>query len=101
MERQALCISPSPVRCFVCTCVRVCVGSADATELFCVCRTPYDNDRFYLGCESCENWFHGKCVNITEEEVGADINTKRGQGMQTSEYTCTQPVCICSLTLLT
>jgi len=45
------------------------VFSADATELFCICRTPYDNDRFYLGCESCENWFHGKCVHITEEQV--------------------------------
>ena len=38
-------------------------------ELFCICRTPYDNDRFYLGCESCQGWYHGKCVHITEEQA--------------------------------
>lgn len=56
------------VLCFVLF-VLVVFPSADAIELFCICRTPYDNDRFYLGCESCENWFHGKCVHITEEQV--------------------------------
>jgi nucleosome-remodeling factor subunit BPTF len=38
-------------------------------ELFCICRTPYDNDRFYIGCEVCQNWFHVKCVGMTEEQV--------------------------------
>lgn len=26
----------------------------------CVCR-------FYVGCDLCNNWFHGECVGITEE----------------------------------
>ena len=25
--------------------------------------------RFYIGCDLCSNWFHGTCVNITEEQA--------------------------------
>lgn len=31
----------------------------------CMCRQPYD-DRFMIGCDCCEEWFHGKCVNVTK-----------------------------------
>jgi len=24
--------------------------------------------RFYIGCDLCNNWFHGECVGITEEQ---------------------------------
>ncbi|XP_059217057.1 nucleosome-remodeling factor subunit NURF301 isoform X2 [Stomoxys calcitrans] len=37
-------------------------------KLYCVCRTPYDDTKFYVGCDICSNWFHGDCVNITEED---------------------------------
>ncbi|XP_022221729.2 nucleosome-remodeling factor subunit NURF301 isoform X3 [Drosophila obscura] len=36
-------------------------------KLYCVCRTPYDETKFYVGCDLCSNWFHGDCVSITEE----------------------------------
>ncbi|XP_065199486.1 nucleosome-remodeling factor subunit NURF301 [Planococcus citri] len=36
-------------------------------KLLCVCRTPYDDTKFYVGCDLCNNWFHGDCVGITEE----------------------------------
>lgn len=36
-------------------------------KLYCVCRTPYDETKFYVGCDLCNNWFHGECVGITEE----------------------------------
>lgn len=35
-------------------------------KLYCICRTPYDNTKFYVGCDICSNWFHGDCVGITE-----------------------------------
>jgi ribosomal protein L40E len=31
-----------------------------------VCQTA-DDGRFYLACDLCEEWFHGECVDITEE----------------------------------
>ena len=36
----------------------------EATELFCLCRQPYDPARFMIGCDKCDGWFHAKCVNI-------------------------------------
>ncbi|VDO76970.1 unnamed protein product [Heligmosomoides polygyrus] len=40
-------------------------------ELYCTCRTPYDDNEFYVGCEGCEGWFHPRCVGITKEEAEA------------------------------
>lgn len=37
-------------------------------KLYCICKTPYDESRFYIGCDLCSNWFHGECVNISESE---------------------------------
>ncbi|VVC31946.1 Hypothetical protein CINCED_3A007015 [Cinara cedri] len=34
-------------------------------KIMCMCRTPYDSSKFYVGCDMCHNWFHGSCVNIT------------------------------------
>ncbi|KAH8692746.1 putative PHD transcription factor [Talaromyces proteolyticus] len=37
-------------------------------EIFCICRRP-DNHTWMIGCEGgCEDWFHGKCVNINQED---------------------------------
>jgi hypothetical protein len=41
-------------------------------ELFCICRTPYDNDRVMIGCEVCKDWFHIKCVHLSESMVSQD-----------------------------
>ncbi|KAL4916323.1 hypothetical protein BDW62DRAFT_107481 [Aspergillus aurantiobrunneus] len=38
--------------------------SDDDNEIFCICRKP-DNHTWMIGCDGgCEDWFHGKCVNI-------------------------------------
>ncbi|RDY05929.1 PHD finger protein ALFIN-LIKE 1, partial [Mucuna pruriens] len=29
------------------------------------CCGNYNADEFWIGCDICERWFHGKCVNIT------------------------------------
>ncbi|KAG7216183.1 hypothetical protein INR49_029032 [Caranx melampygus] len=39
------------------------------TKLYCICKTPYDESKFYIGCDLCSNWFHGACVGITEKEA--------------------------------
>ncbi|KAL3268250.1 hypothetical protein HHI36_007374 [Cryptolaemus montrouzieri] len=42
-------------------------SSSKREKLYCLCRTPYDETKFYVGCDLCNNWFHGDCVGITEE----------------------------------
>ena len=41
---------------------------ADVVErckLICVCQTPYDPRRDYIGCAGgCGEWFHPECVNV-------------------------------------
>ena len=38
-------------------------------DLFCICRTPYNQYSFYIGCDSCQEWYHGTCVGISEMEA--------------------------------
>ncbi|XP_028310256.1 nucleosome-remodeling factor subunit BPTF isoform X2 [Gouania willdenowi] len=65
-------------------------------KLYCVCRTPYDESKFYIGCDLCSNWFHGACVGITEKEAKKleDFvcnDCKRGQDGGSNE----ELYCIC------
>ncbi|XP_053388273.1 uncharacterized protein LOC128551439 [Mercenaria mercenaria] len=38
-------------------------------EVYCICNGP-DSGQFMVQCDICDEWFHGECVNITEEELG-------------------------------
>ena len=29
----------------------------------------FDFYRFYIGCEKCSDWFHGRCVGILQSEA--------------------------------
>lgn len=35
-------------------------------ELYCVCQKPYDGT-FMIECESCQQWFHPACQDMTIE----------------------------------
>ncbi|EOD07349.1 hypothetical protein EMIHUDRAFT_448575 [Emiliania huxleyi CCMP1516] len=50
---------------------------AEQGELYCICRKPYNPTWFYISCDTCGDWFHGKCVGI---------NAK--QGSRIVEYVC-------------
>ncbi|XP_062853895.1 nucleosome-remodeling factor subunit BPTF-like isoform X2 [Trichomycterus rosablanca] len=53
---------------YICAeCKRAQEGSTE--ELFCICRTPYDDSQFYIGCDRCQNWYHGRCVGILQSEA--------------------------------
>lgn len=63
------------------------------TKLYCICKTPYDETKFYIGCDLCTNWYHGDCVGITEKEAKKMddyicVECKRGQESNTEELYC-------------
>jgi hypothetical protein len=37
------------------------------SDLFCICRKPYDKDILMVQCDECEEWFHPHCVGRTDE----------------------------------
>lgn len=43
----------------------------DPDRLWCICKQPHNN-RFMICCDKCEDWFHGKCVNVTKS-MGKEI----------------------------
>jgi COMPASS component SPP1 len=46
----------------------------DGSEVFCICRKP-DNHTWMIGCDGgCEDWFHGKCVQM--DPADADLIDK-------------------------
>ncbi|CAH1784410.1 unnamed protein product [Owenia fusiformis] len=49
------------------------MASAEET-LYCLCRKPYDKTQFMIECESCKDWFHGRCVGVAERQA-ADIES--------------------------
>ncbi|XP_051957149.1 CXXC-type zinc finger protein 1-like isoform X1 [Xyrauchen texanus] len=38
--------------------------------LYCICRKP-DINCFMIGCDKCNEWFHGHCINVTEKMAKA------------------------------
>jgi COMPASS component SPP1 len=41
---------------------------SDVNDVFCICRKG-DNHTWMIACDGgCEDWFHGKCVNILEDD---------------------------------
>lgn len=40
----------------------------EAAEIYCICRST-DISRFMIGCEACNEWYHGDCINVTAEEA--------------------------------
>lgn len=43
-------------------------GGDAGEEVYCICRTS-ESDRFMIGCDACEEWYHGDCINVTEREA--------------------------------
>lgn len=44
------------------------MDEGDSSELFCICRKP-DDHTWMIGCDGpCEDWFHGRCVDMSERD---------------------------------
>jgi len=37
--------------------------------LFCSCKKPYDYQRAYICCESCNEWYHAECAQARDEDL--------------------------------
>uniref|UniRef100_A0A3B5QJB3 CXXC-type zinc finger protein 1 n=1 Tax=Xiphophorus maculatus TaxID=8083 RepID=A0A3B5QJB3_XIPMA len=44
--------------------------TGENAPLYCICRKP-DINCFMIGCDNCNEWFHGHCINITEKMAKA------------------------------
>lgn len=38
-----------------------------ATQAYCICRRPYEG--FMIGCDDCEEWYHGSCIGVSESRA--------------------------------
>ncbi|XP_046701308.1 nucleosome-remodeling factor subunit BPTF-like isoform X2 [Silurus meridionalis] len=65
------------------------------TKLYCICKTPYDETKFYIGCDLCTNWYHGDCVGITEKEAKKMDDYICAECKQAQEGTTDELYCIC------
>uniref|UniRef100_UPI00336AEC94 CXXC-type zinc finger protein 1 n=1 Tax=Drosophila melanogaster TaxID=7227 RepID=UPI00336AEC94 len=43
-------------------------GGKQEDQAYCICRSS-DCSRFMIGCDGCEEWYHGDCIGITEKEA--------------------------------
>ena len=50
-------------------------------ELLCVCQQPYNVDTAMISCDVCEDWYHLRCVGMTQAAAKS-----------MKKYTC--PVCL-------
>ncbi|XP_018414841.1 PREDICTED: CXXC-type zinc finger protein 1 isoform X1 [Nanorana parkeri] len=44
--------------------------NGENAPVYCICRKP-DINCFMIGCDHCNEWFHGDCINITEKMAKA------------------------------
>ena len=38
-------------------------------KLYCLCQQKYVEGEVMLACEKCDEWYHPKCLGISEEEA--------------------------------
>ncbi|KAL0484197.1 lysine-specific demethylase [Acrasis kona] len=41
----------------------------DYNKIYCVCRQPYNPNLWMIACDICNEWYHGKCVQITATQA--------------------------------
>ncbi|XP_067672997.1 nucleosome-remodeling factor subunit BPTF-like [Haliotis asinina] len=64
-------------------------------KLYCICKTPYDDSKFYIGCDLCSNWFHGACVGITENQASSIDSYICEDCRKQQENTSEELYCVC------
>ncbi|XP_008787592.2 DDT domain-containing protein PTM [Phoenix dactylifera] len=52
------------------------LGDPSVKPVCCLCGKEYNSDIIYIGCESCEDWFHGDVYCLTVENINNLIGFK-------------------------
>ena len=42
-------------------------------KLYCICKSTWQDDVQYIGCDYCDDWFHHTCVGIPAEAKGIEL----------------------------
>jgi len=50
-------------------CVRACSYNQNHERLYCVCRKPEIKGTFMIACDTCDEWFHPRCLASTEQQM--------------------------------
>ncbi|KAF1967163.1 hypothetical protein BU23DRAFT_559599 [Bimuria novae-zelandiae CBS 107.79] len=73
--------------------------SSDDNALYCICKKP-DNHRWMIACDGgCEDWFHGSCVNMAQEDEDlvdkfiCPLCVEKGVGQTTWKPMCRRDGC--------
>jgi hypothetical protein len=66
MERELLSLEPG-----TCNLVATCPSHFKPIT-FCVCKTTYNESRAMISCDSCLDWFHYDCIQVTTDELDDD-----------------------------
>eukprot|EP00941_MAST-03F_sp_MAST-3F-sp1_P006249 g6249.t1 len=51
-----------------------CKNFSENDNLFCLCRQPYEEEKLYVGCDTCDDWFHAECIGL-DENLGEKIES--------------------------
>lgn len=43
-----------------------CEDHSPPEKLFCICSEEYDDSKWMIGCDTCDGWFHGSCIKVSE-----------------------------------
>ncbi|XP_077219409.1 PHD-finger and DNA binding domain-containing protein [Tasmannia lanceolata] len=54
----------------------------------CICYEGYDSGSLYVGCESCEDWFHGDAYGLTVENINNLLGFKCHNCLKRSSPSC-------------
>ncbi|KAK6523300.1 hypothetical protein TWF694_006185 [Orbilia ellipsospora] len=66
--------------------------------VYCICRRP-DTGKWMIGCDGCDDWFHGECVSLqpTDEDLVDQYFCpgcqEKGFGVTTWKRKCRLPTC--------
>ncbi|KAH8835781.1 hypothetical protein DL96DRAFT_1455440 [Flagelloscypha sp. PMI_526] len=47
------------------------VDHASSDKLYCICQTPYDEDKVMIACDRCDEWYHTNCVDM--QDLGVEL----------------------------